>query len=238
MAREFLLRGVDPEELKPAPKMEPPKTPQGKWENFWYHYKWTFWGSLFAVVVLVVLVVQLFNRNPADYEVLLVTEHSLLEQQIDLLEEELAGYGTDLDGDGAVEVRIQNCFLAQPGSQSYYSSQQILQTRIFSGDVMLFLWEPKYYEEFLKNISDEETTPEFFTALPFAGDGVIKEGTVLDWHTDELRKHPLLEKLPKQIYAGVRINSGTASGQQELMQACIDLLKGLATGEKPAANQE
>ena len=35
MAREWLLRGVDPEELKRSPTSEKaPQTPRGKWENF------------------------------------------------------------------------------------------------------------------------------------------------------------------------------------------------------------
>ena len=46
MAREWLLRGVDPEELKRDTEIIP-ETPKSKWENFWYHHKWTFWGVLF-----------------------------------------------------------------------------------------------------------------------------------------------------------------------------------------------
>lgn len=59
MAREMYLVGVDEEELKPPAPPEQPKTPKGKWENFWYHYKWHTLGIAAAVIVLTVLIVQL-----------------------------------------------------------------------------------------------------------------------------------------------------------------------------------
>ena len=46
MAREWLLRGVDPEELKKE-EVVVDETPKSKWDNFWYHHKWTFWGCFF-----------------------------------------------------------------------------------------------------------------------------------------------------------------------------------------------
>lgn len=233
MAREFLLRGVDPEELLPPPKPEAPKTPQGKWENFWYHYKWHFWGGLFFAVVLVVLVVQLFTRNPADYDILMVTENALLDNQLQVIEQELAAYGEDLDGDGTVEVNIQNCFLASPGSQQYYSNQQVLQSRIFAGDVMLFIWEPKYYEEFMTNISTEgEEQTTFLHNLPFTGAAVAENGTVYKWDTAALREDLLLQNLPKELYCGVRVASGTAEGKTAMRDACLKLLTGFAAGDK------
>jgi len=64
----MLLAGVDPEELKPESKSQGPRTPRSRWENFWYHYKWAFWGCLFGVVVLTVLVVQLVTRDPLTVE--------------------------------------------------------------------------------------------------------------------------------------------------------------------------
>ena len=232
MAREFLLRGVDPEELLPPPKPEAPKTPRGKWDNFWYHYKWHFWGGLFTVVVLVVLVVQMLQRNPADYEFLLVTDRAMLDAHIEVLEKELAAHGEDLDGDGEIEVHIQNCYLSNPGTQQYYTNQQVLQTRIFAGDVMLFMWEPKYYTEFMKNITgDSQEEVRFLAQLPFSGEAVIEDGTVYKWDTAELRKKPLMENLPKELYCGVRDAVGTASSKVEMRDTCIKLLTGIFSSD-------
>lgn len=69
------LVGVDEEELKPDPKPEGPKTPKGKWENYWYHYKWHTIGALFIVVVLAITIGQMVNRDDPDYTIMLVTEN-------------------------------------------------------------------------------------------------------------------------------------------------------------------
>ena len=113
MAREMLLAGVDPEELKPTPKAEPPKTPKGKWENFWYHYKWHFWGGLFGLVALVILITQAATVDRADYSVLLITDNAYDDLHLSTLEKKLAEYGEDIDEDGKVEVEIIHTYLGK-----------------------------------------------------------------------------------------------------------------------------
>ena len=63
MAREWLLRGVKPEELQRTTAPEQPATPRGKWENYWYHYKWHTLGGVFLVAVLAVMLGHLLVRN-------------------------------------------------------------------------------------------------------------------------------------------------------------------------------
>lgn len=54
MAREMYLVGVDEDELKPPEPPKQPKTPKGKWENFWYHYKWHTIAIAAAALVITV----------------------------------------------------------------------------------------------------------------------------------------------------------------------------------------
>lgn len=235
MAREMLLAGVDPEELKPTPKAEPPKTPKGKWENFWYHYKWAFWGTLFGVIVLGVLVGQLVTRDPADYHVLLMTKYTYLDRDLAVLEQELAAFGEDIDGDGKVEVLIQNCGMGAIGSQEYSTSIQTVQAHLMAGDVLLFVWEPTYYEQFMKSVEGiSEEGYEFLTPLSFENEGVTEDGKIWDWKTDPRREKLGLKTLPEQLYFGVRNASGTAGEQQELHQQCVALLEAFATGAQKA----
>ena len=72
MARERYLRGVDPEELKKQPKAEKPMTPQGRWENFWYHHKWkvVFGGAFLAIGAF--LLVHTLSRTKPDYMICMV----------------------------------------------------------------------------------------------------------------------------------------------------------------------
>ena len=66
MARERYLVGVKPEELIYTPPPPPPSTPKGKWENFWYQYKWVTLGVLAAVIVGTILTVQAVTRVQPD----------------------------------------------------------------------------------------------------------------------------------------------------------------------------
>ena len=156
MAREMLLAGVDPEELKPQERDQGPRTPRSRWENFWYHHKWTFFGCLFGAAVLAVLVVQLITRDPADYTILLITKNSYMDEQIKAMEMLMAPYGQDLDGDGKVEVDIQNCYMGEQGSQTYLNGTQMVQAHLMTGDVVFFVWEPSVYKSFTKSISRVE----------------------------------------------------------------------------------
>ena len=235
MAREFLLRGVSEEELQPPPKPEAPKTPRGKWENFWYHYKWPFWGAMFFAVVLGVLGYQLLTKNPADYQVILVTGTSVWDDDVTLLEETLAQYGQDLDGDGEVEVQIQNCYLSNPGSQQYMVNQQAIQSRIFAADVMLFVWEPKQYEDFMKNVAESSGADySFMQKLDIQSADLVADGCLWNWENHPCREDERLDKIPAKLYFGVRSVNGTAANQTEMQKQCLELLEAFAANQKTA----
>ena len=146
MAREMYLVGVDEEELKPPAPPEQPKTPKGKWENFWYHYKWHTLGIAAAVIVLTVLIVQLATRPKYDYQVMLVTQSSLIYGEEKVMVEELAKYGRDVNGDGKVTVSVEAVYLDGAG-QIAMANQTKLITRIAAGDMMFFSMDPKSYED-------------------------------------------------------------------------------------------
>ena len=226
MAREWLLRGVDPEELKPDKKIETPATPKGWVENFWYHHKWTFLGGVFLLVILIVMVVQLITRDTPDYHIVMMTKQAYLQLDLDALEDLLAQYGEDLDGDGKVEVTIQNCRIAKDTNQQYDSSFQIVQAHLMAGDVMFFMWDEGAYDLFMESVSNtsEAQAQEnvFLTPLP-SMDGVWAEERVYDW-TGDGRRFGVLENFPETMYFGVRAATGTAAGSVQMQQDSMALL--------------
>ena len=229
MAREWLLRGVDPEELKPDEKISAPSTPRGWLENFWYHHKWAFLGSLFAVVVGAVLVVQLVTRDLPDYHILLMTKQTHLETTVEAMENLLAAYGEDLDGDGKVEVSIQNCRIAKDTNQQYNSGFQIVQAHLMAGDVLFFVWDESAYEMFMDGLDNAlEEGVTFLTPLP-ATSGVVGEGLLYDW-TDDPRRTEGLVALPERMYFGVRDTHGTAGEAEQLHRECMDLIEAFIAG--------
>lgn len=231
MAREWLLRGVDPEELKPTPKEETPQTPQSRWENFWYHHKFKFWLILFAVVVAVVGVVQILTRDDPDYRVLLITEVAYTSEQKEALAALLEPYGTDLDGDGKVEVQIENCIYGKTVDTRNAGVQQV-QAHLVAGDRMFFIWEPDTYKLFMQNLANIAEDLEILAPLTAESERLIEDGKIYDWQGDPRPVAELTERSPR-LYFGVRLPQGTASNAQELHEQSLALLENFIADKKP-----
>lgn len=228
MAREWLLRGVDPEELKPDEKIAAPVTPKGWLENFWYHHKWAFLGGVFAAVVATVLVVQLVTRDLPDYHVLLMTKQAYLDPDIEAMEDLLAQYGQDLDGDGKVEVAIQNCRIDKDTNLQQNSGFQIVQAHLMAGDVLFFVWDEGAYDLVMDGIDNAlEEGDTFLTPLPAVA-GVEGEGLLYNWSGDP--RAEALKAFPDTLLFGVRDTHGTAGDADKLHEDCMALLEAFIQG--------
>ena len=231
MAREWLLRGVDPEELKATPKEEIPQTPKSRWENFWYHHKLKFWLVLFAVVVLVVVIVQIAKRDDPDYRVLFITEKVYTDKDLEDLAAYLQAYGEDLDGDGKVEVAIENCCINV--DQSRNSGVQQIQAHLVAGDRMFFVWDPTAYKFFKKTVMDEaEVGMDFLATITVQDAGLLEESKVWNWSEDDRVSKEMRERWPS-LYFGVRAAVGTAEKSKDLYKDSFSLLEALVADEKP-----
>ncbi|MFU0831981.1 MAG: DUF4350 domain-containing protein [Oscillospiraceae bacterium] len=103
MAREGLLIGVKEEPPEPSPPE--PETPRKKAENFWYYHKWHILAAMLAVIILIFLIRDL-TRPGVDYHIGMITSKYYPEEAVELLEENIATYAEDLNGDGRVMVEI------------------------------------------------------------------------------------------------------------------------------------
>ena len=224
MAREWLLRGVDPEELKATPKDEGPQTPRSKWENFWYHHKLKFWLILFAVVVVTIMVVQGIKKDDPDYRVLLLTKELYSAQDLAALEALLEQYGEDLDGDGKVEIQVENCQYGPHVEQSRNSGIQQVQAHLVAADRMFFMMEPDAYKYFTRTLEGSISEKDFFA--PLEGDT-----TVWDWKGDSRPIAELKEQAPS-LYFGVRATKGTAGKAAELYEQSMKLLENFIHDQK------
>lgn len=233
MAREWLLRGVDPEELKAKPKEEVPQTPQSRWDNFWYHHKLKFWLILFAAVVAVVAVYQMVTRDDPDYRVLLITERPYTQSELAALSSLLESYGTDWDGDGKVEIHVENCLFGKNVDQSHNSGVQQVQAHLVAGDRMFFMWEPSTYKQFMRTISDGTEDVAFLATPAVESKGLIEDGKVYNWKNDPRPVEELKKRTP-ELYFGVRLPQGTAASSEELHRQSLDLLEKFIADHKTA----
>mgnify|MGYP003308820794 CR=1 FL=1 len=238
MAREILLAGVPQEELQPAPP-PPPQTPKSKWENFWYHYKWAVIAGVCAAVLLAVLLGDALSKDNPDYTLLLVTERDYLPASLQPMQTYLEQYGTDLDGDGKTEVRIITCHLGTVDSGTttdQYTNFQVLQSHLIAGDVMLFAFEPQYFQWFVKTMDEQEY--QFLSPLETDGAGVAEDGLSWNWKDNTKAQEAVKQSfipqlnvgLPEKLCFGVRVASGTAARRTEEQQQALALLRAVING--------
>ena len=233
MAREWLLRGVDPEELQAKPKDEAPSTPQSRWENFWYHHKLKFWLILFAVAVAVTAVVQMVTRDEPDYRVLLITETAYMQNELEAIATMLEPYGTDIDGDGKVEIQVENCLYGKNVDQTRNSGVQQVQAHLVAADRMFFIWEPNTYKTFMRSLQTEGEEVAFLTPITVESKHLNADRTLYNWKGDPRPIEELTKRAP-DLYFGVRLPQGTAANAQELHEQSFELLENFIADKKVA----
>jgi hypothetical protein len=237
MAREWALAGVSEEELQPPPPIQQPQTPQGKWENFWYHHKWKVVTALFIILVLGVVIHQAITRDDPDYFVVFVTDEPQHPDMLSALELSLQPYGEDLDGDGKIEIMIENLYInpeditLRPMVQS---NQQSLALYFANADRMLFMFEQSSYEGYMRPIV-EGIDAGLFADVDLPSDTLAENGTCWDWYGSPLQQselfktlteqNKLCEPFPEHVYFGVRGATGTAEGDDDQVALAAAFLR-------------
>ena len=218
-----------------------PQTPRGKWENFWYHHKWTVLGGGALLIAVLVMMIQLITRDNPDYRILLLTEKTYISGDLEVMQNTLAQYGKDLDGDGKVEVNVQNCMLGEQLKQQYNSNVQLFQAHLMAGDVVLFVWDEKTYDKQMKDIESlVQSDADFLSNLPAHKD-VVKEGKAYNWVNNPARlameevcpsHKPENLLVPADLLFTVRNPIGTAEESAELNRQAMELLNNMMNDQK------
>lgn len=105
MASYRYEREIDPKQV--APRKERQYTRRERWANWWdYNLKWVIIIGIAVGFVGYCFIGQYFFTTHADYNIAVVAPHYLPEATTTALQDALAAYGTDLNGDGKVVVKL------------------------------------------------------------------------------------------------------------------------------------
>ena len=140
----------------------------------------------------------------------LLTGDPLTSETVTALQDQLAAVGEDVDGDGKVEVLIENLALGIAYSNQKIANDNTFMAHLASGDVLLFAAEPAYYDKKIASLSEDGSS--FFAPLS-NGDTYVR------WH-------PGRQDVSEELYIGVRPATGTAKQNQSYEQ-CRRLLEQL-----------
>ncbi|HEX3037365.1 MAG TPA: hypothetical protein VHO94_00035 [Oscillospiraceae bacterium] len=108
MARERYLLGDEEEAInKPGAEIKA-DTKKSKWDNFWFYHKWHV--IVIASICLLVgwFVHDLTAKVNPDYQIALLTKQGYPSDMIESMQNGIAKYGKDLNGDGKVVVQINS----------------------------------------------------------------------------------------------------------------------------------
>lgn len=203
--RQGLIEESDeiPEEQAPQ-KFEKPKGWKAI-ENFFYHYKWTFAGTIFAVALVTFLTVQIVTREKYDLYVLAISTSSSsgIYTKTDDIEVALERFCPDFDGNGYVHVAVNYIDLSAESGYTQYTdaNEQKFSAELFSGSSQLYLTDEGIiskintfaastshsYGETVEEVPADRLTLQFFTdytekypnAVLFADCGVQVKDTAL-----------------------------------------------------------
>ncbi len=198
------LKKVQKGELEPEKTAQQiiPKTFKEKIVNFWFHYKVHSILVVFFIIVLAIGITQCSSREKYDGRIALYTYHHYTAADLELIENYLVPYFSDMNCDGEVNLQIIDCSFTTEGTfdMNYVSALTSRLQSVISaeGDVQLFIITPETLEK-LDSISEQ--LPEFFIdTAPFDEeiyDIANKAGVTL----------------PENLMLGQRAVSGTLIGE-------------------------
>lgn len=116
-------------------------TAKDKRKNWWYYHK----IHLLVTVVVVALVgsfaYSMFTKVDPDYTIALLTSYTMPETGMDQLEDYIASYADDRNGDGKVSINVVN-YVYATGSDADYAQREAAIVRFMadasSNEVMIY----------------------------------------------------------------------------------------------------
>ena len=155
MASYRYERDIDPKDLTPRKKRA--YTRKERWANWWdYNLKWVIIIGIAAAFVAYNFIGQYFFVTKPDYNVAVVAPYYLPEDTVNALQDALAAYGEDRNGDGKVVVTLNVYTLDYSDTETQTESAAYLTmagTTKLATDVqgglssVFLLWDPAGFEE-------------------------------------------------------------------------------------------
>ncbi len=256
MPRDFLLRGVDAESLKPRETVE--LTQEEKRKNWWYYHR----GHVIMVAMLAAVIFSIlfsvFTKVNPDYTVGVVCSYDVPDHSLRELERCLTQYADDRNGDGKVVVSAVSFIFGNPNPSSYeqLQMQQASMTRFmvdFADNAsMIFFHEEQAFDSMGEEMSGlflyNDGTPQPEGALDFEnvmrpwGDFRGLDQFVPVSENEEEVPSSAYDTFFRLLRVSVRSAEGSSIEKDEkdmaYYQDCLALYQRLLTGEALSADAE
>lgn len=212
-----------------------PKDFKGRLGYFWDYYKWHTIVTLCVLILLAVTITQCATRVDPDYSVLLSISKTVPGEYVDQIENYLAKYGKDINGDGQVSVQIIDVSVSSsdPNPQMVAAQKTKLQAELAVGNAILFITDEEQFEYL-------DTQIGLFQKLDFLK---AKDSKAYNWNGSAFENAINTDGFfPKDLYFSMRVIKGSAAEKTnkksvDYEAAAKALLKKLAEDSDSAASQ-
>ena len=175
---------------------------------FWYHYKWPVLVAVVVVGIIVFITWDSLRKERYDTTVVIATEYSVSEEDLDALDAVLKPVVDDLDGNGKVNIYYAVLYLGN--TELGRQNEERMYLYMMEEDVALYLMS--------ESISDAYTNPtlEYFTDPVAEYD--LEPDPVNEVRTDLSGNKVLTECGMENIYLSI-MDYTTVSGSSDAQDA-------------------
>lgn len=246
MARERYLVGAGEDTIHSG--VIELKTASDKRKNWWYYHKKHLFIGLIAAALAVSAVYSIVSKVEPDYTIGMLISYNMPSSLQSQLEEHIAQYGEDRNGDGQVVVRLNPYVFSQATAANDPQSIQANFTR-FAGDAamdtcMIFFHDDEAFQMMADNFdayfqyNDGSPMPEGASnyqdaMLPWEGFAGLAD---FDPNVEDLTSWTpeIVDELLNRLRVSVRAcqGAGFASDEEKLgyYQDCLALLEKIKAG--------
>lgn len=125
------------------------ETAKKKWNNYWYYYKWHTLVGVFIIIVLIVSIKSCMTRINPDIQIMLRTNFFIPEESVNKMENALAPYCKDYNGDGKTVVFINNIYISEDNPamlEMKRTNEQKVMVLLASGDTPIIFGNKDYID--------------------------------------------------------------------------------------------
>ena len=212
-----------------------------KWKNWWMRYRIHLLLVVVALILLGSLLFPLLRRAVPDYRVGLITSYTMPSEGVDQLEEVLARYADDRNGDWEVLVSVSTYnFPSSVDTQRRENILMRLEADCASNEVQVFFYEEAGFQEAqdaLKGLL------QYNDGTLMGEDATDFENARLSWNdyaglasfepqptSDGTYTSDMLTNLYTQLWVSVRSSESRIplnDQEQQYYQGCLDMLERL-----------
>ncbi len=194
--------------------------------HIWLYDKWWIIGITIVLLLIFGTVYEVMTRPTYDLEIGFYSEKYFSDETLAAMEEAIAPYVSDTDGDGEKTVKIYNVSLSAMGGQNSGEGAMAIQTKFmaelstgaypvfFFDDYFYEMMEGESYRDTMDSLRSLRTLPQFDAILSQNGDAAVYWGTRALYENEKSKEERVAEyerttKLEQAIFGGSAEDSAT-----------------------------